>query len=476
MGRQSTFDRSERRREDRRGKKNAKPAVLTPRDLEIVHPDAAGIDIGSRTNYVAVPPARDTEHVRAFGTTTPQLHALADWLQQCAIRHVAMEATGVYWIPLYEILEERGFVVCLANPHEAKSKPGRKSDVLDCQWLLQLHTFGLLNASFRPKDVIVELRSYMRLRTTHVRQQSDEIRRMQKALHLMNLQLHNVLSDVTGTTGMQIIRAIVAGERDPKKLAANRDYRCHASSEEIEAALTGNYRPDHLLSLTHSLKLWDHLQTLIQECDQAAQDLLARTIQSRGDCAPEIEVATKKRGGKPTTKAPFASQLTTLTSVNIAAIPGFDNLSACKLISEIGMDMSPWPDAHHFVAWLRLAPGSSITGGRVLRSRKGQPSRSRAAEILRQAAVNTRSTQTWIGGFYRRMKARKDSGVAVAATAAKLARILYRLLKTGEQYIERGIDAFEAAGRDRSLKYLQKKAKRLGFALVELPKAAPAAA
>jgi hypothetical protein len=302
----------------------------------------------------------------------------------------------------------------------------------------------------------------MRQRKTLVQSAGDQIRRAQKALTLMNLLLHTVVSDITGKTGLCILSAIMAGERDPKKLASHRDRRCAASVADIEAALTGNYQPDHLFCLKQSLGLWEYYQRLIADCDVEIEALLRRTIQCRGDLAPDARLEQRSRGGKTSTKVPLAALVTKVSGVDLSLIPGFSDLSACQLLSEIGVDMSAWKTPNRFAAWLRLAPGCRITGGRKLTIRR-QPTRSHAAEIFRMAAVNAGRTSTSLGAFYRRMKARNGPKAAVGALAHKLARIVYTLLKYKRAYFAEGMEADEEAARQRAIQRLRKKAKRLGL-------------
>jgi transposase len=346
----------------------------SPAVLERLHPDAAGIDCGSAEHFVAVPPDRDTTPVRAFATFTGDLYRLAEWLTACHITHVAMEATGIYWIPVFEILETRGFQVILVNARHVKNLPGRKSDVSDCEWLRDLHILGLLRGSFRPADGIVALRAYLRHRATLIESASTLVQRMQKALVQMNVQLPLVVSDITGVTGLRILRDIVAGRRDPTQLAQHRDYRCRASEAEIIAALTGNYRAEHVFVLQQNLELFDTYQRQLAACDTGIEGQLARltTAASRPTTAlPAARPRQKPRDNEP--RFDVRTPLHHLTGADLSQIDGIGPYNALRLLSEIGTDMSRWPTEKHFTSWLTLAPHNKVSGGRLLSSRT-QPS------------------------------------------------------------------------------------------------------
>jgi transposase len=448
--------------------------VRIPRDftrLDIMHPVAAGIDIGSSSHFVAVSPHLCEESVREFGALTPDLVSLVGWFKGLGIQSVVMESTGIYWVPLYEMLEAEGIDVQLVNAHHVRSVPGRKSDVLDCQWLLKLHTFGLLRGSFRPTAEIVTLRTYLRQRDSLVVRSGVEVQHMHKALNLMNIKLSTVLSDITGKTGLNIIRAIVAGQRDPAVLASMRDGRCKACEQTLLDSLTGNYVPEHLFALRQALRLYDMLQALIEECDQESTKLLSELTESLPTPAPIPKA--KKRGHKQP-QVDYRTPATQLLNVDLTAIPGISEYTAITLMSEIGTDMSRWPTVKRFCAWLRLAPGTKITGGKVLSSRT-LPTTSRAVELLRTAAVNAGRTRTAIGAFYRRMTLRLDSGRAVVATAHKIARIIYHLISTAQPFQEPGQDAYDAQQRERAVRRIQHQAAALGLALVPANKSGAAA-
>jgi transposase len=405
-----------------------KPRVA-PSALERIVPNAAGIDCGSAEHYVAVPADRDPSSVQAFPTFTADLHRLADWLTTCGVTSVAMEATGVYWIPVFEILEARGLTVLLVNARHVKNVPGRKSDVSDCEWLRDLHMMGLLRGSFRPEDAIVALRAYLRHRATLIESAGAHVQRMQKALVQMNVQLPLVVTDITGVTGQRILRDIVAGERAPQRLAQHRDHRCHASEAEIVAALTGNYRPEHVFVLQQNLALYDIFQQQLTTCDAAIEAHLATLVaRATPPTSPLPETRGRRTRSRNEPSIELRTPLYRITGVDISQIDGIGPYTAVRLIAEIGTDMSRWPTPQHFVSWLTLAPQNKISGGRLLSSRT-QPSANRAAALLRVVAMSLGRTQTALGGFYRRLAYRVGKAKAITATARKLAILVYRMLK-----------------------------------------------
>jgi len=440
----------------------------SPAALERLHPHAAGIDCGSAEHFVAVPPDRDATPVRSFATFTGDLHRLADWLSACHVTHVAMEATGVYWIPIFEILEARGFQVILVNARHVKNLPGRKSDVSDCEWLRDLHILGLLRGSFRPADGIVALRGYLRHRATLIECAGALVQRMQKALVQMNVQLPLVVSDITGVTGLRILRDIVSGHRDPVHLAQHRDYRCRASVAEITAALTGNYRAEHLFVLQQNLELFDAYQRQLAACDTAIDAHLGRLTAAA--TKPTTPLPAARRRHKPRDNEPrfdLRTPLHQLTGADLSQIDGIGPYNALRLLAEIGTDMTRWPTDKHFTSWLTLAPNNKISGGRLLSSRT-QPSANRAAAILRLAAMNLGRTQTALGAFYRRLAFRVGKAKAITATARKLAILIYRTLKDGLVYADPGADTYDAHHRTHVLRRLRQRAHNLGFGLIDL--------
>jgi transposase len=444
-----------------------KPRV-SPSVLERINPNAAGIDCGSAEHFVAVPPDRDPTPVRSFPTFTADLHRLADWLSACRVTSVAMEATGVYWIPVFEILEARGLVVILVNARHIKNVPGRKSDVSDCEWLRDLHMVGLLRGSFRPADAMVALRAYLRHRASLVEGAGTHVQRMQKALVQMNVQLSLVVSDITGVTGLRILRDIVAGRTDPQALAQHRDYRCHASASEIAAALTGNYRPEHLFVLRQNLEAFDYLQQQLAACDTAI-DVHLQTLVAHAT-PPTLPLPPPRPRQKPRDNEPrfeLRTPLYHLTGVDLSQLDGIGPYNALKLLSEIGTDMTRWPSEKHFTSWMTLAPQNKVSGGHLLSSRT-QPSANRAAAILRLAAMNLGRSQTALGAFYRRLAYRVGKAKAITATARKLAVLVYRTLKGELVYKDPGAAEYEARDRARVLRRLRQHAENLGFALVDL--------
>ena len=427
-------------------------------DLKMVNRNAAAIDIGSTMHMAAVNPDTDIMPVRAFGTFTQNLHDLADWFRSCGVTSVAMESTGVYWIPAFEILEAHGFEVILVNARYAKNVPGRKTDVSDAGWLRQLHSYGLLRGSFRPEAEIATLRAYM-------------IQHMQKALMEMNLQLHHVVSDITGATGMRIIRAIVGGERDPEVLAAFRDIRCKSLLDTIKAALVGNDREEHVFALTQSLELYDFYKAQITACDRRLEAAVATlTVRADGDLAPLPKARIKgKQHNAPSFDVRAA--LYEVLGTDLTQIHGVGPSLALKLVAECGTDLRAWKSAKHFKSWLCLAPGNKISGGKLLSSRTRRSS-SRAAALLRLAAVTIGKSDTALGAFYRRLSARIGKQKAVTATARKIAVLFYNAVRHGMTYQDQGAAAYDERHRQRVLSILQRRAKTMGYALAPIPKAA----
>jgi transposase len=431
-----------------KGKRQARTRRSRRREqqiLEKIHLNAAGIDIGGESHWVAV-----------------------NWLEACGIDTVAMESTGVYWIPLYEILEERGIEVLLVNARHVKGVPGRKTDILDCQWIQQLHTFGLLRGSFRPDAPITALRSLVRHRDQLVEAAASYVQRMQKAMVLMNLQLHNVISDVTGVTGIAILRDIVAGQTDPTVLARHRHPRCKASEEEIAASLTGHYRDEHLFVLRQAIELYDLYQEKILRCDEQIEArilALEATCESPDTLLPKAPRTRSRSANEPHFE--IRSPLFALCGgVDLTELPGIGPYGALKLISEIGLDMSRWPTENHFASWLTVAPHNRITGGKLLSSRT-QPSANRAAKILRMAAMSLGRSDHALGAFYRRMSARVEKAKAITATARKLAILVYRMLRDKMNYQEPSAANYDQQQRSRILRGLRRRAHSLGFEIVD---------
>lgn len=434
--------------------------------LEQINLYAAGIDIGSTSHYVSVPSELDDDPVREFLCFTGDLNRMADWLVSIGIQTVAMESTGVYWIPTYEILEERGLEVLLVNAHHVQNVPGRKTDVQDCQWLQQLHTFGLLRGCFRTPEESVALRAYMRQRLSLVERSADHIRHMQKALRQMNLLLDNVVSDITGKTGMKIIRAILSGEQDPKYLSTMRDGRCKHDEKTIAASLEGHYREEHLFTLKQSVQLYDFYKELIYDCEKSIQkqlQLLDGKI-DKSDITP-----IKKRKSKSSLHFDARIELHRLTGIDLTRIDGMDENSVLKVLSETGTDMSAWKSEKHFSSWLGLSPGNKVTGGRIISS-KTKPSANKAAAAFRICAYGLFNSKSSLGAYFRRQRARLGAPKAITATAHKLARIFYSMIKNQSEYVDLGSDYYDKLYRERTISQLKRKAVLLGFDLTPVKK------
>jgi transposase len=434
------------------------------RRLSIVHPNCAGIDIGGREHWVAVDPDRCEESVRCFGSFTEDLQAMADWLASLGVKKVAMEATGVYWISLYEVLDARGFEVHLVNSRATRQVSGRKSDVLDCQWIWQLMSHGLLRGAFRPPDAVCGLRAYVRQRATKVAEQARCVQHMQKALTQMNVQLDNVVSDLTGKTGMAILRAIVAGERDPQVLATHRDRRLRADQATLARSLYGNWREEHLFALTQALGHYDYLAVQIAQCDAQISQAFARLPPlSQEQVLPGKPLRSTHRSAEQ--QRILHQALYQALGVDLTAIPAVSVDTALVIAGEIGPDLSRFPSSQHFCSWLGLAPPTRISGGKPL---PGQAPKviNRAAQALRQAASNARTSDSFIGASHRARLARMDTRQAIKATAHQLARLIYAMLTKGQPYVEKGVELFEARRQDRQMRALERKARKLGLALV----------
>jgi transposase len=432
--------------------------------LPIVNARAAGIDIGSRIQVAAVPPELSDDPVQTFQSFTADIERMADWLVSVGITTVAMESTGVYWIPVFEILEDRGLTVILANARDCKSVPGRKSDVNDAQWLQRLHACGLLRASFRPTRDIAALRAYMRIRDRHLEYAAAHMQHMQKALTHMNLQLHHVISDICGVTGLKIVRAIVAGERDPDVLAAMRDVRCRHSAQTIRAAMVGNYQPEHVFALAQALALFDFYQERVADCDAKIE----RTLQllNADKVKPEEPLTKPRCRTKQTNSLNFDVRplLYQLTGMDLTQIHGIGPSVGLALIAECGTDLSRWPTEKHFTSWLTLSPGCKISGGKVLSSHT-RKSNNRIAARLRLVATAVGRTETALGAFYRRLAARIGKAKALTATARKIAILFYRAMRFGMRFEDPGADQYEQRYRERVVKQLQRRAAHFGFAL-----------
>jgi len=434
--------------------------------MPVIHGRAAGIDVGARFHVVGVPPELCAESVQTFDAFTGDIERMADWLVSLDIETVAMESTGVYWVPLFEVLQCRGIEVIVANAREVRAVPGRKSDVNDAQWLQRLHACGLLRASFRPERDIAALRAYLRLRERHLDYAAAHIQHMQKALTLMNLQLHHVVSDVTGVTGMRIIRAIVGGQRDPAVLATMRDVRCKAKVETVRAALVGNYQPEHVFELSQALALYDFYQERLRECDAEIEHTLVELNVDKQVPAEPMPKPRHKTVQPNAVNFDTRPPLYQLTGVDLTQIHGIGPYLALRLVAECGTDLSKWPTAKHFTSWLTLAPGCKISGGKVL-SAHTRKTTNRVSAHLRLAAVTVGRTNTALGAFYRRLAARVGKAKAVTATARKIAVLFYNAMRFGMTYHDPGADHYERRYKERVIKQLHRRAAEFGFTLEE---------
>jgi transposase len=434
--------------------------------MQVVYPNAAGLDIGSSEIMVAVPPDRGGETVRGFGTYTPDLEGLANWLAEKEVTHVAMESTGVYWIPVYELLEERGFQVIVVNARHIKNPPGRKSDVKDCQWIQRLHQYGMLSGSFRPEANMSTLRAYLRHRDNLIEDRAKHIQYMQKALLQMNIQLGQVLSDLTGKTGLDILRAIVAGERDPAVLAKLRRGRCQHSDAEMIKALTGHYRKEHLFVLKQALAMFDTFSQRLEECDQEIERLLEEITPELPDDFPPLPPNPKPDSHcKNAPSYDARSAMYQLTGVDLIAIPGMNENLLQKILAEVGLDMSRFETVKHFCSWLGLAPHNAISGGRVLYSHTLH-NHNRAGQCFRLAAQAVSRGKTVYSEFYRRVRARSGPRQAIVATAHKIARTFYFMLKRRQPFLQPDLQTYLNAQRERDIHRLQVKAAKFGFCLL----------
>ena len=455
-----------RQKSEKPGAKKVRGDERLPAELSRVSLNAAGIDVGASSHFVAVPEDRWDQPVREFEAFTADLYRLADWLAECRVETVAMESTGVYWIPLFGVLEERGFEVMLVDPSRIKNVPGRKTDVQDCQWLQQLHTYGLLSGAFRPDGDIRCLRSYLRQRAMLVEYASQHVQHMQKALTQMNVKLQHVIRDITGKTGMDIIEAIVGGERDPRKLAALRDPRTRANEEIIARSLQGYWREEHIFELTQALELYRTYQDKIAQCDREIERQLGRFEDRSNGEPPAGDAGKRSQGNAP--RFDLRNHLHRMTGVDLTRIDGVDAFTALKVVGEIGTDMTRWPSAKHFASWLGLSPNNRITGGKVISSRT-KANANRAAAALRLAANALHRSNSALGAFLRRKKAHLGAPKAIAATAHKLARIIYSMLRNGHGYVDAGAQYYESQYRQRALRAARQRAAQLGYQLVPLP-------
>jgi transposase len=433
--------------------------------MPLMRPDAAGIDIGATEIFVAVPEDRAAENVRSFPTFTQDLYALADWLKACRIETVAMESTGVYWIPLFQILEERGFEVCLVNARHVKNVPGRRTDVCDCQWLQFLHSVGLLKASYRPAQEVCAVRSLLRHRESLVQMAATHVNHMQKAMDQMNLQLHHVISDIVGQTGLAIVDAILAGQRDPLELAKLRGERIKASEAVIAKSLVGDYRHEHVFTLKQSLEAYRSYQQMIEACDREIRQHLEDFQPPTTPTAPisEAESATKKQSSDGVLR----SELQRVWGVDLTKIPGIRTGIAQTLFGEIGPDFTKFRSAAAFASWMGLCPDNDISGGKVLFTATRKV-KCRAALALRMAAQSLHHSKSALGDFYRRMRAKLGAPKAITAAAHKLARIIFHLISTRQEFDDSKFAADQLRYQKRQEAKLHAKAKSMGYALIPL--------
>lgn len=439
-----------------------------PGALPVIRPLVAGLDVGSKEHWVCGPAKADgVPNVRVFGTTTDQLSELADWLLEEGVESVAMESTGVYWIPVYELLESRGLEVVLVNGRQLHNVPGRKTDYADCQWIQLLHSCGLLRGSFRPSEAIARLRALQRQVGNLVAERTRCVQWMQKALDQMNVQVHRAVTDLSGLTGMAIVRAMVAGERDPERLAAYRHSRCQKSAQEIAKYLAGHWRVEHLFNLASALRLFDVFE---QEIALYEQRLLTEVeaLQPPGRRQASVPAhgnATKERAMKARGDHQARTSLWRFAGVDLTRIDGISAGTARTVLSEIGADVTPFPAEDHFVSWLRLCPRTPVSGGKPLRKRRNGLGANRIAGALRMAALSLQRSKSALGAFFRRIARRKGATVAIFATARQLARLIYRMLRYGQDYVDIGEKAFELRFQDRRLAALTRAAQTLGYSL-----------
>jgi len=454
----------------KRGNKRKPTTKAGPTTLPVLQPMVAGVDIGSTEHWVCGPARADGEpNVRVFGTTTAQLKELANWLVEQDVKSVAMESTYIYWIPVFELLESRGLEVVLVNARQLHNVPGRKTDVSDCQWIQLLHSCGLLRGSFRPTEAISRLRALQRQMANFVAERSRCVQWMQKALDQMNVQVHRAVTDLTGTTGMAIVRAIVAGERDPARLAAHRDRRCHKSVEAIAQYLTGTWREEHLFNLAHALGLYDVLQGTIAsyETQLLAQLAALQPPERQQADVPRHPNPTKEKTIRHRGEQPLRTSLWRFAGVDLTRIDGIRAVAAQTVLTEVGPDVTAFPSEHHFVSWLRLCPRVPISGGKPLKKRRNGMGANRIAAALRMAALGIQRSKTALGASFRRIARHKGKAVAVFATARQLARLIYRMLRYGQDYVDIGEEAFEAKFQARRLAGISEAARSLGFTLTK---------
>jgi transposase len=433
--------------------------------LTQINLNAAGIDIGSKEIWVCVPEGRDESSVKCYGSYTEDLRSISKWLKTCGVKTVAMESTGIYWIPLYEVLGGDGFEVCLINSRQIKNVNGRKSDIADCQWIQQLHTYGLLKSSFIVDKEIKRIRELNRQRENLLRTRSTHILRMQKSLEVMNIKITEVLSDITGATGLRIIRDILSGKRDPEELSNNRDFNCKSSKEEIKKALDGNYLEEQVFILQQELGFYEYCTKKIEECDKYTEELFSKyekKLASKEDLKNNGE--KKKKPNKNTPRYDLSGCLYEIAGVDLTQVDGLSASTVQTILSEIGTDMSKWDGVKNFTSWLKLCPNNAITGGKVI-YQKSSKTKNRATQALKMAALALTHSDSWLGRFYRRKRATLGPAKAIVATAHKLAKIVYHMLKFRVPYKALDKNYFEDMNRERLIKNLKTRASKFGFIL-----------
>ena len=444
--------------------------------LEVVNRHAAGIDIGNESHYAAVPVGRDEQPVREFGSWTADLERMAEWLKACGIKTVVMQSTGVYWMAVFDVLQRQGFEVNLVDARGTKNLPGRKSDVQECQWLLKLHTYGLLRSCFLPPEPIRQLRTVWRLRDQHVKEAGQAVQHMQRALTEMNVQLHNVISDLSGVTGQAIVRAILQGERDPRVLAGLRDRRIQAREQELVESLRGNWKDDVLFELQQAVEAYDFHRQQMAQCDGRVQQYMAALPSREQVPEPATAEAPAARGGKRkrcTPRKPKGNQpafslqpeLQRILGVDATSIDGIDVMTVQTVVAEVGADLSAWKSERHWASWLNLAPKRDISGGRVIRHAR-QHQTNRVGQAFRMAAQSLIRSETYLGARFRYLRAKLGGRKAVKAMARHLACLFYRLVTKGQPWVDRGAAEFERRRQARELAILQRKARDLGMTLV----------
>lgn len=438
-------------------------------EMQVVHPNTAGVDIGSREHWACAAAADGSRPIKRFGTTTRQLVALADWLDELGVKSVAMESTYVYWIPLYELLESRGFDVILANAREVKNVPGRaKTDVSDCAWLQKLHTFGLIRSSFRPPKNICAMRTLQRHAASLIEQRVRDTQLLQRSLDQMNIQIHRAVTDITGKTGMSIIHAIIDGERDPRELAKLRDPRCKVTEQELAEHLEGTWIEEHLFTLASGVRSLEHTESEIEQVESRIMEMIKalQPEEAKAVEAPKHPTASKERSIQAKGGKELRDALWRFTGCDLTRIDGISPSTAMIVLTEVGYDLSAFPSEKHFVSWLRLCPRHAVSGGKRLRKQRSNLAVNRIAIVLRMAALSLQRTKTGLGAHFRKVARARDGKIAIVATARKLALLIYRMLKFGQAYVDEGAKAYEARQAERRIFGLHQSAKSLGYKLI----------